>query len=178
MQPVNTKSNFVKRFTAGEFGNRTPIWNSLEEFQQSRQYKQQKNLYCLRSYKPSDQTLYQQTREEIERAYNPEKHYITQRAPPKGVVIQGEVIYNHKGLVGFVSFVKDTMKPSLAAGGFELTGLELLQTLRRYMDISSYEWLQHLINSYPGHTIEFSVFVKYIGNIPRRNTIFWEVRRY
>jgi len=50
--------------------------------------------------------------------------------------------------------------------------------LERYMDPSSRDDLDMLLEQYPDATVEFTCFSVNVGLFPRRNTIFWEVRSY
>jgi len=50
--------------------------------------------------------------------------------------------------------------------------------LDRFMDPSSRDDLEQLFDLYPDATVEFTCYQMDLGTIPRRNTIFWEVRNY
>jgi hypothetical protein len=56
--------------------------------------------------------------------------------------------------------------------------LEAKITLRRYLDSSSYDDLMDLVETFPEHVIEFGAYETNLGNIPGRNTVIWEVRKY
>lgn len=175
--PVNTKTDFIDRFQKGEFGNRSPVWSTLNEFRISENYRKLDNVFSLRSRHPSSETFYNLTREQIEYYYT-EEYYISEMVPSSYMTIQGEVIYSQRGMRGYLSKVKKPMKPSLLEGGYEIFGISLITILKYHMDVNSYEWFQYLLKAYPDHVIEFSCFNRYFGDIPRRNTIFWEVRNY
>jgi hypothetical protein len=58
-----------------------------------------------------------------------------------------------------------------------LHGLEAKLLLERYMDVDSRDWLQHLLEEYPGSVTEFSCFSGHVGSFGW-NTIFWETRNF
>jgi hypothetical protein len=50
--------------------------------------------------------------------------------------------------------------------------------IREAMTPSSYDdWLM-LIDRYPGHVLEVSIYDRCLGDVPGRNALVWEVRRY
>jgi hypothetical protein len=48
--------------------------------------------------------------------------------------------------------------------------------LRSYLNDNSWDDLQVLLEQYPNHIIEFSAYECFVGNLPGRNTLIWEVR--
>lgn len=59
-----------------------------------------------------------------------------------------------------------------------LTGAQIRRVVDCYMDPSSQDDLDQLLDLYPDAVVEFSCFTKDVGLLPHRNTIFWEVRNY
>ena len=57
-------------------------------------------------------------------------------------------------------------------------GIKAKMLLKSAMDSSSFADLEVLLETYPTSTIEFSTWSVNVGNIPNRNTVFWEVRNY
>jgi hypothetical protein len=71
------------------------------------------------------------------------------------------------------------MRQTMARGLHRHRGyLETRLLLREFMDPSSRDDLDTLLEMYPDAAIEFSCFDINTGVLPRRNTIFWEVRNY
>lgn len=99
---------------------------------------------------------------------------------PQSVVFQGELLRSHKGLEGFFAIEpRMTMRASLNARLHKhMDGARLACLLRHYLDASSYDDVMILLETYPDSVIELSVFDHWVGEIPRRNTIIWEVRNY
>lgn len=101
-------------------------------------------------------------------------------APDQYRNLQGEVIRTEKGMEGFLDLVgKLPMRPAMAAGHMKHYGyLQTKLLLERYMDPSSRDDLEEIFELFPDHAVEFSCFSVYVGVLPRRNTLFWEVRLY
>lgn len=58
-----------------------------------------------------------------------------------------------------------------------LRGARAYFKVKSLMDATSWDQLQFLIDEYPEHTIEFSIYDCLTGNL-QTNTVFWEVRLY
>ena len=71
------------------------------------------------------------------------------------------------------------MRKAMAAGCMRhCSPAEVVVLLQTYMDPSSRDDLEMLLEMYPDATVEFSCFDIDIGVYPGRNTIFWETRNY
>lgn len=190
--PVTSKKDFVERYIRGEFGNRSPTWNSLEEFCCStNNTNDYDDLYHLRNRVViGGATFYNQRRYELidlwRRMDYPLNWYCSCMVPKlieERLLIQGEVQQSdawsgHCGLDLYYSKVPKPMRISLLEGGSSCSGIIAKELLGYYLCSNSYEWLNELLNRYPGHVVEFSSYEKEWGVIPRYNTVFWEVRLY
>lgn len=95
--------------------------------------------------------------------------------------LQGEVCYTPKGLQSFLAVGSPLppMRVSIAQGLHKHRGpLETRLLLNQFMDPSSRDDLEQLFDRYPDAAFEFTCFSVNVGEFPRRNTIFWEVRNY
>ena len=101
-------------------------------------------------------------------------------APDWCRTLQGEICRTYRGLEGYLDTVgKLPMRPAMAAGHMRhCTGSMVLALLDRFMDPSSRDDLDALLDLYPDATVEFSCFGIDVGIFPGRNTIFWETRNY
>ncbi len=173
MTPVLTKYDFVQRFIAGEFGNRTPVWRTLDEIDCDR------GLFCLRSYEPGARTHYNLLLGTVYQLWTP-KHYISQMIPPRvegQCILQGEVsrcpeLYLH------CSTIRKPMKVAMEEASSHLTMSAANFALYHTLNTASYEHLMQLLDVYPDHVVEFSAYACEYGVEPGYNTLFWEVRRY
>jgi hypothetical protein len=100
------------------------------------------------------------------------------KVPKVKQIFQGELTRNQYGLYLYASEYPDVMRVALEKAGREYTNLAAKFMLEKYVDASSYDWLMELLEEYPDHVIEFTVFDNDVGIIPHRNTVIWEVRYY
>jgi hypothetical protein len=102
---------------------------------------------------------------------------ISEMAPDDWLLIQGEVS-DIDGLFTFRhSSKKSRMRDAMKCCADHAYGLKAKNLLRSSMDASSYEDLQVLLDRYPGHVVELSVYARTVGLL-KRNTLFWEARAY
>lgn len=115
----------------------------------------------------------------VTRLHPEEFWYISGMAPHTRNLLQGELTNLNGWWELYYSTVKDLpMREALAKEAKTIRGLSAKMKLRGVMNPLSYDWLEVLLDRYPGHAIEFSVFDKHWGNLPGYNTVFWEVRDY
>lgn len=179
--PVRTKADFYRRFHAGEFGNHGPMWATLEEWKKSGYDKP----IAIRTMKPGGRCDYdiqkgqvaERTADFILQGWR-ELNY-SAMSPHDCNAIQGEICQLPSGIHLFASTaVELPMRPALATAGRHWNGATAVAVLRHFMDASSYEWMWHLLDSYPGHVLEFTTFTRPYGVIRGMNTVWWEVRLY
>jgi hypothetical protein len=177
---VLTKLDFVRRYQAGEFGNRAPTWDTVKEFKRSGYV----GLVHIRNRVAGGPTWYDVQSKDVEQRVaelEREGHsqlYLSGMAPTHLTKIQGEVQRSITHLDLFYSTVPKPMRAALVEGGRSASGVMARLLLNSYADQASYEWIDCLLNRYPEHVVEFSVYSVYWGTIPRRNTVIWEVRKY
>jgi hypothetical protein len=185
MKPVLTKQDFVRRYKAGEFGNRPPTFDDLSEWYTSAENSFFNNdaLYHIRNRASGGVGFYNVHIDELPNKWyecqaTGESFYITRMAPTEHTILQGEVIRNNYGLCLTWTQVRKPMRDALAEASFWSKGLLALEMLRHYMCPRSFEWLEWLLDEYPDHVIEFSTYGVCCGTVPNMNTYFWEVRQY
>ena len=179
MKPVNIKKDFVKRFMLGEFGNRGPMWDTIEEWDASGY----EGLLHIRNRTAGGPTYYDVPSFIIRDRYksagaSPEEFYLAAMAPTDKTLLQGEVQRTHRGLEFYGTCVKKPMRAALAECSFGITGIMSVSMLRSYLCVDSYEWLHYLLDVYQDHVVEFSTYSVNWGTTPNFNTVFWEVRNY
>ena len=188
LKPVLTKRDFVRRYERGEFGNRSPTWSTLEDWIKDRKPNR---LYHVRNRIAGEKTWYNVPTDQVPirwteatSEFGTSQLYISEMAPTELTLFQGEVKLepSHQGSpVGTYlryTTVKMPMRDALREEEMHAEGVLALGLLHLYLDPTSYEWLQHLLNSYPEHIIEFSTYATNWGTIPSLNTVIWEVRKY
>lgn len=182
--PVLTKKDFVRRYQLGEFGNRAPTWDSFDEWCDDK--KDFNALYHIRNRVAGGPTYYNVPGYKLWGKWDKlcsnvksSSLYISAMAPTEKTVFQGEVQESKgDGLLLTYSTVVATMREALAKETRHSFGVMAECLLLYHMDHPSWEWLWVLLDRYPEHVIEFSVYSTCWGTIPNRNTVFWEVRKY
>ncbi len=188
-EPVLSKRDFCRRFKAGEFGNASPTWDTLKELIASGWLEREDQLFHLRNRTAGGPTLYNLNKSELplswETVVNPKNWYCSAMAPTDKTVLQGEIIKSsqcnpsgHYPLWFTGSEVKKPMREALTEDSFTLQGLSVIMYLKYRMNWRSWEWLEHLLETYPDHVVELSVYSRCWGTIPGFNVVFWECRHY
>lgn len=180
---VLTKEDFVRRYKQGEFGNASRTWNNVKDWMEATHCDPDAK-YHLRCRKIGGPTFYNLSERELFLTAantvggDSENYYISEMAPHHLGTIQGEVQRQAKGLYLRYNFVQKPMRDAFEEQELHCWNLQALHLIRCYMNQKSQDWLEHLLDTYEGHTVEFSCFSKEWGSVPGYNTVFWEVRNY
>lgn len=167
----------------GEFGNKSPTWNTLQEFLKTKLQRTDK-LVHIRNRIAGGPTWYDITAncvelwtERIVKAGRAKLNdlYFSLMAPTHLTVIQGEVQQSCQHLDLFYSRVKKPMRLALAEQGVQVYGLRAKLILESYLDTPSLEHVNYLLTAYQNHVVEFSVYERRWGTL-NLNTVIWEVR--
>lgn len=190
--PVLTKTDFVKRFEDGEFGNRSPIWKSLVDYYKAleegigepvnlggyyhlrNRIKGGKSWYDLKAFE-----VLEMAKKVIKRGEaTQESLYVAGMCPTSKTILVGEVFRGVGGLNLSYRMEAVTMRAAMASGFKFAKGYLAKVILQSKMDNNSYEWLEYLLDTYEDHVVEFTTLSECWGVVPRYNTLFWEVRNY
>jgi len=191
VHPVLTKKQNFRLWQGGEFGNKLLAWRTVSDWRASGFA----GSVVLRVLLPvgGGPTLYNVRPNEVDgvvrewtRSGVPlEDIMVNEAAPDRDVVLQGEYLNDVYGAGDDVSWgyflhsrVVRHMRDALAERSGVVCGLAADVMLRQAMTPSSHEdWLL-LLDRYPGHVLEVSIYGRCLGDTPWRNTLVWEVRRY
>jgi hypothetical protein len=181
---ANSKFQSYLLYDLGILGNKLHTWNSLREIKQSGW----KGLICIRSRKgiARNKTEYNRTYLEAEQIVKKwvsegmQEKDITfnQSMPDEDLTMQGEVMRIPGGLYLYGSFSKKPMNLALAEKSFSSGGVRASCLINQNLSYQSQEDLERLLDAFPNCAVEFSTYSRFIGNLPGRNTVFWEVRNY
>ena len=184
-KPVLTKRDFVRRYAAGEFGNASPTWDSVVEWCSDEPWERFGSLYHIRNRIAGAATWYNVDYRRLEWVWQEAlakflsgQLYISAMAPTEKTVLQGEVQRGLWGLDLYYTTVAKPMREALRVASYSVRGIIAVSLLRQHLCPNSYDWLMHLLDSYPGHVVEFSTYSVEWGTVPGYNTVFWEVRKY
>jgi hypothetical protein len=187
MSQIKTKREAIDLAQRGRFGNTMPVWKSLEEVEASGytgnvmvRYAEPGSAWNIPSADLATAGYW--VHAFCRQGALLEKFHFTVGGSCGSRLINGEVMQNY---LGFQLHYNDTqptmvMRESLKQenGVKNASGLQAKLILQHYMDPSSYADLEAIWDEWPDAVVEFTVFSQDVGNIPRRNTIFWEVRSY
>lgn len=180
--PVLTKNDFVRRYRLGEFGNRSRTWEwyEWENYYDANQDSLKGNLYHLRNKEKGGITRYNLSASLVTEYLKSlgKNWYVSEMAPHNDGTLQGEVQETSKGLYLHYTFAKLPMREAFEVQSLDSFNLQAKHLIKGYMNQKSQDWLDHLLTTYPGHTVEFTCFTRCWGNLEGYNTVFWEVRNY
>ena len=178
---VTCKAQFFKLWKDGVLGNRTNLWDNAEEAYQSgipeigfREIgKSGGGAWCK---VPRDQVF----ATVLDWKTKGRKFIMDDGCPEDKRTFQGEVCRAIRGLEGFLdTTAKLPMRQAIAAGHMKSYGYCMTKVLLdKFLDPSSRDDLDMLLELFPGHTIELTSFSVDVGVFPNRNSIFWETRLY
>ena len=182
---IKDKKEYYQKYDLGLFGNRALIWDSYKELLES----DWRGEVCIRGKGngiPRANVRYnipfKKLREEIDylrkKGFPKEILRFNQSMPDNFLSIQGEVIDYIHGFELTYTLIKKPMNIGLMEETKFARGLTAKIILRSRMDSSSFEDLLALFEIYPESAVEFSTYETFVGDIPGRNTVFWEVRNY
>lgn len=182
---INSKAEFFRLWEAGVLGNRLQIWRDEYEARHAC-FTQLIDVVGFREIKLGAGSLAIVDRRDIFstaiewRKLN-RNFMICQSAPDHLATVQGEVYRTVGGWRGFIAapvLNGQRMRESLRSNARDCRGVEITELLDRYMDQNSRDDLEQLDELYPEHVVEFTCYSVELGQLPHRNTIFWEVRNY
>jgi len=186
-RPVLNKRQNYDLWTSGAFGNQLCTWRRLSDWIVS-DYEGKVALRVL-GHGGGPCTYYLdpcEVSEEIRRfvLMGVSENYITinEMAPDERLILNGEFLADvlPDGRWGHLHYSRlpKPMRISLREAPEEASGLAAREILRSAMTPGSWEDFEELSRSYQGHVVELSVYDHCLGDVPGRNTLIWEVRRY
>jgi hypothetical protein len=182
MPEITTKARYYAAFERGDFGNRTETFTDVAR---SREFPEG-TLFAIRGTGIGFKTRYNLDSRDLEvhsrlldeNGILPRgSQHFSVMAPDHSIVWQGELMRTDRGLYAYYSRLKAPMKTALTEQPEHAYGLAA-ECLLSHLDPSSRDDLRELECDYPNHVIELSVYDRFVGVVPNRNTIFWEARLY
>ena len=187
MTDILTKKQNYALWQSGAFGNKLRAWRTIEAWRKSnfsglvvlRMLFKEGDHLCRYNLDPSDveQTLIDWS---IYSGFSSAETMVNEAAPDQDVILQGEYL-NDPGLCwGYFLHSRSRMhmRDALKHNPVETRGLRSDLILRLAMTPSSYDDWQILLERYPGHVFEVSIYDRCLGDIPNRNALVWGVRKY
>jgi len=190
--PVLSKVQNHRLWQSGAYGNKLRAWSTLSEWRKSG-YRGKVALRCLLPSGGGGPCLYDVETNFVKNAYDryaidvaPEHIVICEAAPADVVLLQGEYMNGicNQGDGSFWSGyfyhsrVRKQMREALWRSPEASDGLIADLAIRSVMTPTSYEEWRELLEVYPDHVFEVSIYDRCLGDLPHRNALVWEVRRY
>jgi hypothetical protein len=189
-ESILTKRKNYELCHAGAYGNRVLQWASIEEWKASGYDKPVAMRVALQAgggpkafHVPPDVVEY---RARLWEKMGIPRERIRLSEMVDGVrLLQGHYlndVYVQDGEARW-GYFRFTMKTGAMPLAFmeedrNIWGLRADLLIRSVMTPSSYSDWRELLDRYPGHVLEFSVWESCLGDIPGRNAVVWEIRRY
>lgn len=187
MSIISRKHQAIELVLAGGFGNKLRFWRNIEDLWQSG-YTGKVSIRTLIG--GNGKCKYACELHQIESTVkswklNPNLVYFNEDAPDESLVIQGEFLNELVSIDSRVyngtfvySMEKTKMRTAIRANPSVAYGYKALNLIRSNMTPSSWSDFEMLLDQYPGHVLELSIYSKCLGDIPGRNALVWEIRRY
>lgn len=189
--PVLSKERNYLLWQGGEFGNKLRAWRSVSEWEASgfagkvalRSVAGGGGGLCRYDLLPEDVTL--AVEQWIALGIPLDQVMVNEAAPLEVAILQGEYlndvcVVDGEACWGWFHYsrVRAQMRDALRASSKESRGLRSDLLLELAMTPASHDDWKLLLDRYPGHVLEVSVYDRCLGDTPGRNALVWEVRRY
>jgi hypothetical protein len=188
---VLTKRQNFQLWQSGAFGNKLRAWRTIGEWRASGF----SGLVALRSLQPggggpcrynlAPVDVPHVVREWTTHGVAYDQIMVNEMASDGSILLQGEYLNDIYVIDGeprwgyfLHSRARVAMRGALAIVPAIAWGLRADLMLREAMTPSSYDGWRELLDRYPGHVLEVSIYDRCLGDIPNRNALVWEIRRY
>ena len=164
----------------GAFGNRLRMWTTDQAYLDSG-FDGLVGIRCIgsglpcRYYQPMSTAVQQAN--ELRELYSCDVVY-NEMSPDEKITIQGELSDGQDYYAVEYSTKKAHMRGALALERISVASRSMPAIIRRHFSERSLEDLYLILDQFPGCVVEFTAFNTYIGDLPGRNVIVWEVRHY
>lgn len=186
--PVLNKKQNYRLWQSGAFGNKLRAWRTVDEYYASGFA----GVVALRALLkggggPCEYDLVRATVGLVAgmwclQGVPLDAMMVNEQADDNAIVLQGEYLngvvdLQHCDCLRYTT-VQRPMREAFALETHHAEGLRARLMIREAMTPSSYEDWQVLLDQYPDHVLEVSIYSRCLGDIPGRNALVWEVRRY
>jgi hypothetical protein len=197
MTPILNKKQNYDLWQSGAFGNKLRAWRTITEWRLAGGHTDLWDVkVALRTLRegggPCRYNLEPCDVDNVAMNWMDHNHVlweqimVNEMAPDSDLIMQGEylngICQDEEGFAlwgyFFYSTVKHHMRDALRIRPEHTYGLRADVLLRRAMTDASYEDWRVLLDQYPEHVLEVSIYDRCLGDIPGRNALVWEVRRY
>lgn len=182
---VNNKRAMYEMLQAGAFGNTTPMWFNLAEWQRGARSYGRDALWGIRTADTSGHDK----RTKLDVPTLDVAPLFRQWFPNGGGQLSPMVdhmttarMHIHEGPELTVWVVEGwthvKWRDAFKLFGCHVEGTRARAVLEQYLNPNSLDDLKELLGTYPGHVVELTTLDRCYGTEPHRNTVIWEVRNY
>ena len=182
---VRNKAKFFELWEAGVLGNRTRLWRDVEQCVHDARQLGIKEIGFRQVGKTGGGAWQKAPLDEVYKIATEwtnlgRKFIMDDGAPDQYRTIQGELCRTFKGLEGYIEIGgRMPMRQAMNAGLMKQYSYAATNNLlNKYMDPSSRDDVDSILELFPDAAIEFTCFSVNVGIFPGRNTLFWETRNY
>jgi hypothetical protein len=188
--PILSKSQNYRLWQGGAFGNKLRAWRTVDEWRESGF----DGMVVLRTvmggggpcrYNLQPGEVDAEVVGWLALGIPLDRIMVNEAAPDGDVILQGEYlndIYEIDGEAGWGYFrysrARAQMRDALAASPEVAHRLRSDLLLKLAMTPASHDDWNLLLEQHPGHVLEVSIYDRCLGDIPGRNALVWEVRKY
>ena len=187
---ILTKQHNFRLWQSGAFGNKLRAWRSIDEWRASGFTGK---VVLRMSMGRGGPCYYDLTPEQVDEALADRRMRSTPRdwimvneaSPKEAATLQGEYhsdVFATDDWTVWAYFLYSReplhMREALNAHSEIAYNLRTDLMLKLAMTPSSYEDWRVLLERYPAHVFEVSIFSRCVGDTPGRNALVWEVRKY
>lgn len=182
MEAITDKNIMYRKLIAGHFGNTTPIFMSLNEWENRPNIWHNVPLWGIRSLKSGDKRMRLDIPTEEVATYGLNTFglsgYNISPMVDQWLTMRAEVMEDENGLHCRTVIGHRETKWRQAFERYELvlTGINAINHLKQHLNVNSYEDLQILFALHPNHVVELTALERCFGTIIGRNAVIWEVR--
>ncbi|MFM9873695.1 MAG: hypothetical protein ACKVQS_09560 [Fimbriimonadaceae bacterium] len=184
LNKITSKDEMYKLYLGGMFGNKLRTWPSLSEYYESNftenvvlRYRGQGGGGFV-AYDLKRISVPTVVAKWVTQGAEPNRITVNESAPDDLILIQGEIMRSTDYLTLSYSTLPYPMRTALKMHRQNAKGIVALEILRFFIDPSSLYDIFMLLDKYDDAVLEFSTWDICIGDVPRRNTVVWEVRNY
>lgn len=177
--PILNKRQASELFGSGAFGNYVRQWDNVDQVRASG-YEGMLVLRTRAAGGGGGPAVYDLSVEDAaKQPFDPAINYFNEQLNDqhKHVTIQGELCRGTRGLEFRYCMLNLPMRPAIEGHSQHTYGVHALFLLQTFCCGRGYDCIMDLLDAYPDHVIEFTVFDIPCGALDWQ-TIIWEVRRY
>jgi hypothetical protein len=181
---ITNKYQNYKLWSSGFFGNKLQMWRTVDAYKESgyintvslRYLGDSGGMWC--KFDVTSAMIDNVVSQWISEGADYSRIMVNEGALDETIALQGELLNDTFFDYFLYSTVQLKMRDALKKESKVARGLVAKHLLIGYMTPSSWSDFEVLLDQYPGHVFEVSVYNKCFGDTPGRNAVVWEIRKY